>query len=42
VKKEVGMTYDSISLSNIFLASIALVNLVILAILYRFSRKMKL
>jgi hypothetical protein len=33
------MTFDSSVISNIFLACIALTNLVILAILYRLSRK---
>jgi high-affinity nickel permease len=33
------MTFDSTAVSNIFLACIALTNLVILAILYQFSRK---
>jgi hypothetical protein len=34
------MTWDSISLSNVFLAAIALTNLVILLILYqRFGKK---
>jgi len=33
------MTFDSGAVSNIFLACIALTNLVILAILYQFSRK---
>jgi hypothetical protein len=33
------MTFDSNALSNIFLACIAITNLVILAILYRLSRK---
>jgi high-affinity nickel permease len=33
------MTFDSTTVSNIFLACIALTNLVILAILYQLSRK---
>jgi hypothetical protein len=33
------MTFDSASVSNIFLACIALVNLAILALLYQASRK---
>ncbi len=33
------MTFDSTAVSNIFLACIALTNLVILAILYRLYRK---
>ncbi len=33
------MTFNDIALSNIFLACIALVNLVILALLYQSSRK---
>lgn len=33
------MTFDSTAVSNIFLACIALTNLVILAILYQLSRK---
>jgi len=36
------MTFDSVSVSNIFLACIALTNVVIMAILYeRFSKKSK-
>ena len=36
------VTFDSITSSNIFLACIALINIVILAILYeRFSKKSK-
>jgi high-affinity nickel permease len=35
------MTYDSTILSNIFLACIALTNLVILAILHRNSKSQK-
>jgi len=33
------MTFDSTTVSNTFLACIALTNLVILAILYQFSKK---
>ena len=33
------MTFDSTALSNVFLACIALTNLVILAILYRLSKE---
>ena len=33
------MTFDSTTVSNIFLACIALTNLVILAILYQLTRK---
>ena len=33
------MTFDSVSLTNIFLACIALTNLVILAIVYQVQRK---
>jgi len=33
------MTYDSVTLTNVFLACIALSNLVILAIVYRVQRK---
>ena len=33
------MTFDSIALSNTFLACVALTNLVIIAILYRIQRK---
>jgi hypothetical protein len=33
------MTFDSVSVSNIFLACIALVNLAMLALLYQESRK---
>jgi len=33
------MTFDSTTVSNIFLACIALTNLVIMAILYRLLRK---
>ncbi len=33
------MTFDSVSLSNVFLACIALVNLAILALLYQNSKK---
>jgi hypothetical protein len=33
------MTYDSVALSNVFLACIAPVNLAIMALLYQFSQK---
>jgi hypothetical protein len=33
------MTYDSVALSNVFLACIVLVNLAILALLYQLFRK---
>ena len=33
------MTFDSTALSNVFLACIALANLVILALLYQLSKK---
>jgi len=33
------MTYDSVTLTNVFLACIALSNLVILAIVYRVQRR---
>lgn len=33
------MTFDSVALSNVFLACIALVNLVILALFYQISKK---
>lgn len=33
------MTFDSVTLTNVFLACIALSNLVILAIVYRVQRK---
>jgi hypothetical protein len=33
------MTFDSVTLSNVFLACIALVNLVIMALLYQISKK---
>ena len=33
------MTLDSVTLSNVFLACIALVNLVILALLYQLTKK---
>ena len=33
------MTFDSVALTNVFLACIALTNLVILAILYKMQQK---
>jgi len=35
------MSFDSVSMSNVFLACIALTNLAILALLYHYSRNIK-